>query len=351
MASILERAVQNLSTKLGVDTYDGNGYIPNHAVSDYYGIYEQRMKENLTFKVKFTSCGKDGTFACVDENGLFIIMSSEATKDKLLFFSSSTVSSFVGHEFDVKVTAIDKEQGRIYVQSARGVQVSEKSRIVGEIHNELAKGKYPVVWGCITTIKESVAYVDILGMGIVGRVDCKHWSKTIVRHMEAACKKGEYHQFQITSATPKRKNKPSYFLLERRNLAPNPWSQIPVDLVKEGSVVNVECIELPRDKSYWWGSLSLVSGLEVLCDYPRGDFKIVPGIHYKCRVKVLRINPDNMKDNMFKVVPIGIVAEDLPAYNNYMSMAKRTAREKELASLRVASKVEVTGENVVKKEE
>lgn len=292
-----------------------------------YEKYESLLEKKQAFDVQFSSCSPDGTFS-TEADGLYIVMQGDSTVKHMPYFKPELRTVLLGYTFNVRVSSIDKENGRIYVESTKQAR-SEKSSIVREIITELDKGNYPVVWGKVTSVKDNVAFVDILGENILGRVDIFHWQKTFIRHLSAACSVGEYYQFQVTS-TLHRKGMERLFLLEHRNLADNPWKHIPLDIVVPNAVVKIKCIELPEGKNYWWGTTAFAKGIEVMGNYPTtaklANLRVVPDITYNCKVITIRVDEEDVKKNMFKVIPFSVVEEDKEKYEKYINLA--TSKEK-----------------------
>ena len=319
MGKFLEKMNKGLEEKYGLDaTVD----IASSDIEQNVSIlekYKQYLDEKKIFKVSFVGCDRGGNFS-YREGGYVVIMPGDDTKEKLPYFKPHIASKLLGYEFDVRVTSIDEEQKRIYVEGAKRTG-DAKGRMISEICKEVAKKNYPIVWGKIIKVMPDKAYVDILGLGIFGIVDSRHWKQAYTRNLETCCSQDDFFQFKITHANRKIRGKQQTFLLDRRDIAGNPWNDVPVDLVREGAVVYVKCTELPKEKSYWWGSLELTPGIEVMGDYPSSSLAVVPDLTYKCKVKAVNITGES-RGNTLKVVPFEIAEADKARYTKYLKELK-----------------------------
>lgn len=328
MGKALKAANQKIEKNIGFDIKNPEAL---HEDPDF-DKYEKLMDSGEAFDVDFTACSPDGTFTATTD-GLYIVMSGSTTIKHMPYFQPRLRTVLLGYKFNVRVASVDRAEKRVYVESTRKA-ASEKATIVHEILSELENKNYPVVWGKVTSVHDDVAYVDILGMNISGRVDIMHWQKTYLRHLTSACMVNEFYQFQITGYWHHR-GKERIFLLEHRNLGPNPWNLIPKDIFVEDAVVKIRCIELPEKRTYWWGVSPLATGIEIMGNYPSTErflnLRIIPGITYNCKVKEVKIYDEgaategeentsrkNRPKNMLKVTPLAVVEEDKKRYENYL---------------------------------
>lgn len=325
MGKTLNKLNKEIQEKLGVSGSEIQKTNLEEQREEKFKFYEQMASEEKMFTVQFSSCAKNGTFSAIDETGIYIIMSSEMTQEDLPYFTPRLASTLIGHTFEIKVNRVDRENGRVYVKSARKAQ-SQGSRLVGDIMKELNAGNKPVVWGRIKDVYNNRAFVDILDSNINGSILVGSWQATYTRYLKPLCRPGEYYEFQITGVAPRKKGAPILFYLDRQELAPNPWDLLPKDLVVEGAVVKVRCIEKPEGKTYWWGSLDIAPGIEVMCDFPRRDVKIVNGLTYKCYVRELKLTGE-VAGNLLRVAPFAIAEEDSAEYARYCKNLTMTAAQ------------------------
>lgn len=320
--NLLSRTIQNFEKKIGVDNICNGAVDDGSSRISALKVYKDRLGAGEAFQVQFAMCGTDGTLSFIDENGIYVIMEAKSTLEGLPYFKPRISAKLLDYVFDVRVASIDEENGKVFIVSAHDGKtrtVTDKSILTRELIHSTERKIYPKIWGRVASVKDDKAFVDILGYGIFGIVDIRHWQNAFVRNMSDVCRVDEFYQFEVTHACKKRQGKPQAFLLDRRNIAGNPWDDLPKELIREGAVCKVTALELPTGKSYWWGQLSLARGIEVMGNYS-GQNKglyIVPSLSYKCKVVEVHINEEGRK-NMLKVSPFAIAEEDTGRYKTYL---------------------------------
>ena len=284
---------------------------------DKYISYKQ---EKRVFQVQFSSCSREGELSTFDEEpGLYIVMSAKATGEGFPYFEASLSKKMLTYIFDVKVVDIDEALRRVYVASSHDAKLSaagRKRNIEKTLINAIEEKSYPTVWGKIRKVYDDKAIVDLFGMNISGVVLVSHWSKGYVRSLKTVCDEGEFYQFQVTYVRKRVKNKPLQFLLDRRNFSEDPWKSIPKDLFAVGTIIEVKCIDLPINKSFWWGTSELTPGIEIMGDFPSSmerKVRIFQGMSYMCKVDEVSIDKEG-KRNCFKVVPFDVSENCKEAY-------------------------------------
>lgn len=332
MGKILQRANDKIAEKLGIEAVERrtNAFVASD--SDIFTMYENMMEEKKPMQMQFSACDRDGTFSSRTNDGILIIMSSSDTLEGFPYFEAYFASLFLGYSYEVLITRVDRENKRVYVKSARNGQFSSKKNCIHEIINELEKGNKPKVWGKIVSVREDKAFVDILGMHILGIVDRRHWhwKKGFTRRIDAVCHPGEFYEFEITHKCARKPGKDQAFLLERRNLAENPWEQVPRDIVKRGAIIRVKCVDIPEGKSYWWGVSDIAPGIEIVCDFPKTDnpIRVFSDITYKCRVKSFAVKGiDGAEKNTFRVACTDVSDEAAEEYAQCMKFLNEKVLE------------------------
>lgn len=319
MSSFLDRKNKEIEKKIGVEAViKGTSAIDNF---DAFEKYEMYLKTKDSFRVSFSSCGRDGTFVGMDENNIHLVMSGNLTVEHLPYFKPSLASKLVGYDFDVKVIKVEREKRRVYVESARNSQRATKNTIINELKMALERGEQPEVWGKVRYVKDNRAYIDIVGEHVLGIISVKYWQKSYLRYLETVCKPDEFYSFRVTAAAAERKGKDTAFFLDRQDIADDPWENVPMDIVKRGATIFVKCIENPQGIAHWWGSSNIAPGIEILGLFPNkpNTLDILPDVTYKCRIQSIRraSENDNHGDNVFVVVPFAVSDEDKVAYERY----------------------------------
>lgn len=285
--------------------------------------YEDLMQGKKVFPIAFDGCDTDGTFSTIKDD-IMVILDRESLAESPAF-RQSWVRRMVGFEFDVTVKSVDREEKKVYVRPVHKA-TPIKEQLIREIIQELNAGNNPVVWGRITSVKEEVATVDILGQHILGLVNCVNWSNSYIRNLKEQCFPGEFYQFVIHNAKKKESGKQQAFYLDRKPLAGDPWKQLNLEHIHPGGMLLVKCIDRPQGKTYWWGTCGLAPEIEIMGDYEDKRIDIVRGLSYKCRIKTLKVDGEP-KERMFKVVPIDISDQDRDRYRKLRAEKQRIQRK------------------------
>ncbi len=287
------------------DNVDGD--VSSSVLSRY-----QRCKDNkVPFEVVLNYANPKGDVSGQDENGVHIVMTYETIKKMNVRYNNRDKDRLIGNLMSVDVVSIDAEANTVYVSPNDKVSThadNEKAQVLKEINVELKeKGKIRVN-GRIVSVKENRAIVDILNMGISGICYAREWKGTYTRDMRDFCKVGDIYDFEIIGKE-KRYNRQEY-ILSRRQITPDPWKQIPEDLLEVGAVILVECVEKPKitdpknpnygkEVSYWWGRSISVPDIEIQGNYLEDKhLTVLVGVTYKCRIKKL-----NLEKHEFQVTP------------------------------------------------
>lgn len=334
--SIIDRVNRQIEKKIG-ETAREMGTTA-YEKRDVFEKYEKLLQDKTVFSVQFQSCGRDGTFIGVDqESGVHFIMPGSTTLEHLSYFKPHMASLMVGYQFDVRVTQIDRERKRIYVESSHERRArSTQSQVVGALMKELNAGNKPRVWGRIISVQGQYANIDILGEHVLGRIKVTHWQKSYLRNLASVCSPDEYYAFHVVGALPKKTGKQQAFLLDRTELAEDPWENIPMDVLKVGTVIMVKCIELQNEKGLWWGCSAIAPGIEIMGKFPRekGKLYMFQDMTYMCKIIQIRRGsdqpaaPGEKNDNVFVVSPYAVAEQDANRYQKFLTFkATKAAKE------------------------
>ena len=308
---------QRMAAKLGVDITTGK---PVEGVKktkeEALRLYEKRQEAKEIFKCCFDACDLDGTFSGIDSCGILVLMLGIEVKETLPNFQPYKMARMLGIEMNVKVAKVDREKDCVYVvlEPAKAGE-STKSILASEIAKEVNAGKRPVVWGRITNIIPQRATVNILGYNILGLIDVRYWQGCYTRSLESVCVNGDYYQFEVVKAAPRKEGKDTAWILDRTEVGGNPWLDFPVEALSPGATILVRCVDKPVGKTYWWGVSDRVPGIEIMGDYTNNlpsSYGIMVGLTYRCKVKSLVVSGER-KDNRFQVVPFAVSEGDAPA--------------------------------------
>ena len=142
---ILSQKNREIESRIGKDAVSHGTTF--YEKDDHFKRYEEYMESGEIISVRFETCGRDGTFVGADSNGIIFVMSSNVTIEHLPYFKPYMAGKFVGYSYDVKVVQVDREQKRVYVESARtGRMQSTEGQIINELKWALEKEETPFIW-------------------------------------------------------------------------------------------------------------------------------------------------------------------------------------------------------------
>lgn len=292
-------------------------------IFDAIDMYEEYERTQKVFKVQFESCDRDGTFVGVNNN-ILIIMQGASTLEHMPYFIPQIRAKLMGYEFEVRVVQVDREKRRVYVESARdaerAIRNASKTELVRNLIGALEEGKKPRVWGKVKVVHEKTAYIDIFGEDVTGFISAAYWQKSYVRYLSTVCKEGEYYPFDVVGMVKRKNAQMPLFVLNREEIADDPWKNIPMDIIKKDALIYVKCIENPVGNKNWWGNSPLVPYIEILGLFPsikkKGDtLQLIPGVTYKCRIRrISQVDEDRKGQNSLVVIPFAVADEDAQDY-------------------------------------
>ncbi len=290
-------------------------------VADPLERFREMQKNNTVFSFVFDAASPEGNLFGKDEYDVEIVLEGEDLAKDLSYFSPQIKDKFINIDFNVKVKEIDEHSNRVFVRSAVSNRGTTRSKIIAEIRSELNEGKEPEVKGKIISVNEKRALVNICGQGILGICQIKHWSSGYIRTIKTI-ERGDIYSFLIVKPLPQGKHTTQAFELVRDKLDSDPWESIPDYIVKD-SLINVECVEKPDGKSYWWGKCDKTPEIEIQCDYNNKLGRPLIGTMYKCKVKRL-----DKKAHKFTAAPFEIVQRNDGTKGALKMLEKKGAKKK-----------------------
>ncbi len=284
---------------------------------DRFASYRQAQKDKDVLEVPFAFADPDGNLVYTDANGVSIVLLEEDFKKSIDYYDASIKDRFVGKPLVTVISKISEEEGRVYVQSARNNQRTTRSQLIREINAELSGGNQPAVCGKVVRVSNRSLTVDIFGRGIMGVCPVGNWSVNYTRYLTEQVKRGELVDFNVTGQLPKVKGKELCFSLDHKPYTEDAWDSIPEELLQEGSVVVVKCIDKPDGKSFWWGVSPMLKGIEIMGDFTK-RVDVMVSLPYKCRVDKI-----DKEKKFFRVVPFELADVD-PATAQAVNFIRQT---------------------------
>lgn len=248
---------------------------------DIFENYSNALQTKEVVEVTFDMADPEGNLKTFDENGICVFLDAEKFHKTNGYYEASMKERFLGNTLRVRVTSIDEEKKTVYVESATGKN-DIKGGIIKEILKELDAGNHPVLWGDVISVSESRCTVNILHSNILGFIDIRDWSPTFTRNLETEVAAGQSVQFEVVKQLKKRPGKDRAFELSRKNVIPDPWTEI-VPLEK-GAAITVRCVDKPVGKNYFWGVSDRAPGVEIMC-LNNARLKVLIGATFACEVK------------------------------------------------------------------
>ena len=148
-----------------------------------------------------------------------------------------------------------------------------------------------------------------------------YYSKTYTSSLKDVLKVGEVYEFDVIgSRKMKSRGGASIYTLSRKEITPNPWKNIPINL-KENNMILVKCIEKVEEKHYWWGVSPYVKNLNIMGVFNK-KVNVYKGGWYKCYIDEL--DRDN---EIFRVLPVEFYPISSDSENEIMNQAMKVSKE------------------------
>lgn len=280
-------------------------------VEEFGGIsaYEYLQTNGTIFDVAFEMRNPvDGTFMDVTEDGVTLVLRQK--KQSRSFRRNSDY--VIGRTLKVRVDEIDKENQIVYVVCDSMID-SGASRLRTSIDSALERGEQPLVSGTVVAVVNGLAVVDIFDKGIFGGCLYMNWrggyiqKEDFKKHVEL----NQVYDFYVTGQNRvKRKDGKGYdnrYFLTRKADGSGEvdyWEKLGKNkplcdvLANRGSVL-VRCISIPKNKSYWWGKVDSIEGIDIMCDYSVASRNLEVGRYYRCVVSEFDLEKHRLKCTAF----------------------------------------------------
>jgi hypothetical protein len=303
---------------------------------DHLEKYKELKKGNEAFEVIFSFIDPNGDLIAKDESGVTIILKGDDLSKELSYYNEKRHGLFLGSAFTVKVSSVDEENNTVHVKNGRSQRSSVKNQVIREIMKEIKDDKKLKIVGRVMQVNRKRVLVDVLGKGILGICEVKHWSKSYVKYLDEACKKGDVLEFDIIGTMPKEeKYNQIAFSLSREAYEADAWKEVPAEYSKPDAVIVVRCVDVPQGKEHWWGVSGMIPGIELMGDFTRkyGKASLIKGVTYKCKITQVDLDA-----HVFKVVPFEVADSDADTVNavrmfNGNKIKKTTISDKKKTSL------------------
>ena len=297
MSNLLDKYNQRFVSSLTEETKEK---MPEN--KDKLFFYRKALEEGSEMEVLFDFCDSDGNVSLMDDNGVTVWLSVDEIKKTDPTFEAKNAARLIGPSLTVKILSIDVNTSTVYVSRAtRNNNI--RGAIMSEICKELKRENHPVLSGRVLFVNEHRVIVDILNKGILGIIDAKNWRSTYVRFLPKLVKKGDVVTFAVIGLEKRKKGKDISFTCSRKAISPDPWESL--DGISENSVITVECVDKPKDKSYFWGVAARVPEIDIMCDY-NAKLSIMVSAHYKCRVRTFSKEERKLQVVPFELLPVGV---------------------------------------------
>lgn len=302
MAKLLEKiALAFMNHNANVDVSS------NRNTTDKFRAYEESKEKKTAFSCRFEVADDEGNLSLTDANGVKVVLLAETFQKSTPYYSVKNKDRFIGTmSLNVVATEIDTKNNTVYVESS--VNKDEvKGTLIRQIFSELKQDRHPRLAGFVTAVTDKRATINILGKNIYGFLNASNWQPIYTRSLKEFLKPGMYIEFEVTGAANKIKGLDYAFYLDRKNIAPDPWNDLP-DFPQNTAII-IKCVDRPKGKNFWWGVSSSVPGIEILCNYSE-HVSVMTNCFYKCKIKQYDKEKHVLKCVPFEVVPVGIATEE-----------------------------------------
>lgn len=289
--------------------------------------YKEYQSNRLKLQGSFDISSVEGDLYYIDNDVTVVLENEEISYERSYFGRGASNGYNLNIPLDIEVKHIDEEKRMVYVRCTEQIDTI-RERCIKILNKEVwqfreankkyyeakKEGKelpeYKVgrkIRGTIVSVDNFKAVVDILGLGIRGEIVAPNWSLGYIDKLDAVCKVGESHIFEVIGYLPKKRSEPDEqqgYRLSRKHLVPDPWKTIPkayADVIKaEETLLLVKCRKIIEGQNWFWGEIEKLESISIFCDYPN-KFKVEEGKTYRCVVK--EFDPENHK---FKVIPVAL---------------------------------------------
>ncbi len=284
--------------------------VQEDAGEDVLGRYKESLESGSSFTALFSVASKEGDLILVDENAVRVVLKVDEIVKEIPSYTKRLSGPYLSRELEVRATEVDEDSNTVYVSLLKGSKIANnemnlKRGIIKELRTELENGNHPTVYGSIASVNSRRACINILNKDILGLCYVKDWKKTYTRNLVEECSVNEIHEFQVTDILPKRHQGEIGFVLSRKELTEDPWEKLPKELMEKGAQLTVRCLEVPKTKTFWWGTTPVLPGIELMGDFNQ-TISIKEGLHYKCKVKDV-----DMENHSFKIIPYALASGEV----------------------------------------
>lgn len=214
-------------------------------------------------------------------------------------YEKRDAEQYIDADTFVTVSKIVEDDNTVYV--SRGKSVTEL------IYASIEKRMSYKCEAIVRKISSNILYADICGTELKGYLYARNWRKnSFIRDIREKCKVGDKIDVCVTE---KNKNRQidADVVLSREPLTDDPWEHLMDDVWVKDATIEVRCVEIPKDKTYWWGVCEQIEDIDLMGNYSN-RCEITVGQKYRC--KIVECNKDK---RIFKVVPFAVVNEDTTA--------------------------------------
>lgn len=208
---------------------------------------------------------------------------------------------FIDQSIKVFVKSVDYETNSVYVSRVKSLE--EK---IAEI---IESGKHFPCVGTVIRVNRNFAYLDIENSGIIGVIAANSWRKNAyIRSLTDKCSVGDNIECSVIERNSKQDEMNAIWKLSREEITTDPWDTLMDDVWVEDATINVECVEIPKGKSYWWAKCAEIEDIELTGDFS-SRFEVRINGKYRCKIREV----DKSK-GIFRVAPfaeISIQADDV----------------------------------------
>lgn len=181
------------------------------------------------------------------------------------------------------VKAVDRKN-KVVTLSMLDAQDKVRPMAIKKIDTALAKGETLIVPARVVYIPEGTAinvYLDLLGLGIKGRLSVGEWTDMYIPDLRLVCKAGDVINVAIIGKqTDYKPGENAYNCSRKATLPESAWDTIE-EKAPVGSIVIIECLK--REAKCFVGEVEGLNEVSAYCYYPDNSsgFVIKEGHKYR----------------------------------------------------------------------
>lgn len=258
------------------------------------GNYKFLKESNTAFEISFDMKDINNNF--INMSGEVAVVLREPAHSPTFLKNSDYI---VGRSLKVVVDEIDEKNNIVYVTNVARMDATQ-SRVIASLDAKIDAGIKRKVSGTIVQVKDEYVIVDIFNQGVMGICNKANWDVQYVSNIRDVAVVGDVCDFYVvgrqdSKQTRKGRTLPPRYILTHKGIEDTPWERLKNNemykhTLSERSILLVKCIDVPKGKTYWWGKVDSIKGIDIMCNFTMSVSRPEVGRVYRCVVS--EFDPD-----------------------------------------------------------